>query len=161
MRVKGPSRGESLYSKPNLSACPTGIPKEFVHQSIQSRLVSSVLPFAWPSPSELSVSAGYRGASHPPLLFLPANPKNPAKCKSEGQCVHVCVHVCIQGAASQVWFLGPSAVIPTHLSPRSSSPQPPLGTQGRVAGRGSAWALPTSAHPPTPGASRGGQGLDR
>lgn len=79
--------------------------------------MSSVPPFARLSPSELGVSAGYRGASHPlPVLFLPANPKNPVKCKSEGECVDMCVHVCMQGAAGQVWFLRPSVVIPTHLS---------------------------------------------
>lgn len=52
----------------------------FDQQSVRSTPVSSILPCGQLTPSELSVGRGYRGTSHPPLLFTLANSKDPRKC---------------------------------------------------------------------------------
>ena len=118
--------------------------------------MSSVPPFARLSPSELGVSAGYRGASHPlPVLFLPANPKNPVKCRVKVS-VWTYVSTCVfrELLARRGSWGHPWSSLPTSLV------QPPSATLGhpgqRVAESGAAWALPAPAHPPRSQPGRAG-----
>ena len=134
------AKSNCLPGKDTQRVCPPVHPK-------QAGVIGPALCTA--EPFRAKCECRLQRSQSPPFLVLPANPKNSASCKSEGECVYVCVHVCIQGDASQAWFLGPSAVIPTHLSPQSSPPQPPLGTRAESSWEGGCMG-PARSCPPAP-----------